>query len=243
VDDLTWHSRMLQHGRITHGLQYLDTYQKNEPTSYYEEGSGVWLAVKELAAKGGVVPRHIGVVGLGTGTMAAFGRAGDRVRFYEINPQVEMLAYKHFSYLADCRGKVEVVLGDARLSMEREEPQGFDVLVLDAFSGDAIPVHLLTREAIEIYLRHMKPRGIIAVHISNQYLELEPVAARLAEHFGLHARTVNYERKDAYSYSSDWVLLAREESVFEGEAGEKSQVKNGPLWTDDYASLLPILKR
>ncbi|MCL2648560.1 MAG: fused MFS/spermidine synthase [Phycisphaerales bacterium] len=245
VNDSAEHFRTLQHGRITHGLQYINGDHRNEPTSYYEEGTGVWLAVEELAGGGGKGPRHIGVVGLGTGTMAAYGREGDRVRFYEINPQVEFLARRHFSYLADCKGKVDVVLGDARLSLEREEPQKFDVLVLDAFSGDAIPVHLLTREAIEIYLRHMKEHGIIAVHISNKYLDLEPVTARLAEHFGLHAWTVNYTGGD---YPSDWILLARDEGVFEhvnwnDVGGSKSQMKNGPLWTDDYASLLPILRK
>jgi len=183
------------------------------------------------------------VVGLGVGTIAAYGREGDRIRFYEINPQVLQLAQRHFSYLTDCQGQVEVVLGDARLSMEREEPQLFDVLALDAFSGDAIPVHLLTWEAIEIYLRHMKETGVIAVHISNKYLNLEPVVARLAQEFGLYARTINHPSSD---YSSDWILLMRKEKAVDwDEIGGHEPLggKSGPLWTDDYASLLQILHR
>jgi spermidine synthase len=240
-DNPAEHYFLLQHGAITHGLQYVDPLRCRTATSYYEAGSGVGLAMIKLAQEG---PRHIGVVGLGTGTMAAYGRKGDRFRFYEINPQVEMIARKHFTYLSQCDAQVDVILGDARLSMEAEDAQAFDVLVLDAFSGDAIPVHLLTREAFQIYQRHMKANGVIAVHVSNQFLDLEPIVARIAEHFGLRATAVSYALAD---YPSDWVLVAMNPALLEGLQAEDSDIsparaKRAPLWTDDHTSLLPIVR-
>jgi len=159
----TEHHFLLQHGRITHGLQFADRQQAAWPTTYYGEQSGIGLAVQALPPW----PRRIGVVGLGAGTVAAYAQAGDYVRMYEINPEVKRLATTRFTYLSNCLGRVEVVLGDARLSLEREPPQEFDLLVLDAFSSDAIPVHLLTREAFGLYERHLRPGGMIAAHISN----------------------------------------------------------------------------
>ena len=168
--------------------------------------SGVGLAVRALPAGA----RRIGLVGLGTGTMAAYGRAGDYVRIYEINPEVQTARHVAVYLPAQMSGKVEVVLGDARLSMEREPPQQFDLLALDAFSSDAIPVHLLTREAFEIYERHMKPDGIIAVHISNRYLDLEPVVVNLARH-STTSWPLSYDENDEewWVYSSTWMLLTR----------------------------------
>ena len=147
--------------------------------------------------------------------MAAFGRAGDYLRFYEINPQVQAVATSWFTYLPKCPGKVEVAPGDARLSLEREPPQHFDLLVLDAFSSDAIPVHLLTKEAFEVYERHLNTNGIIAVHISNHYLDLEPVVVNLARHFGYKLASIDYEETDEewWLYASTWVLLSRSEQI------------------------------
>jgi len=240
------HYFLLQHGRITHGLQFVDPVQATWPISYYGPDSGIALGVGALPAG----PRRIGVVGLGTGTMAAFGRAGDYLRFYEINPQVQAVANSWFSYLPKCLGKVDVAPGDARLSLERESPQHFDLLVLDAFSSDAIPVHLLTKEAFEVYGRHLNPNGIIAVHISNHYLDLEPVVVNLARHFGYKLASIDYEETDEewWLYGSTWVLLSHSDQII-----NRPEIRNAastvhtnsirvPLWTDDFASLFQILR-
>jgi spermidine synthase len=240
------HYFLLQHGRITHGLQFADPVQATWPISYYGKDSGIGLAVDALPAG----PRRIGVVGLGTGTMAAFGRAGDYLRFYEINPQVLAVATSWFSYLPKCLGNVEVAPGDARLSLEREPPQHFDLLVLDAFSGDAIPVHLLTKEAFETYERHLNTNAIIAVHISNHYLNLEPVVVNLARQFHYKLASIDYEEAEDewWLYGSTWVLLSRSEQVMSLPAirDAASMVSTNstkvPLWTDDFASLFQILR-
>jgi SAM-dependent methyltransferase len=241
------HYHLLQHGRITHGLQFADPLAATWATTYYGADSGVGLAINSLPPDAG---RRIGLVGLGTGTLTRYGRKGDYLRIYDINPAVIKLAKTQFTYLKNCKAQVDVILGDARLSMENESPQKFDVLALDAFSSDAIPVHLLTREAIEIYLRHLKPDGIIAVHISNRYLKLEPVVDGLAQHFGLKAAVIsNYpDEDDWWLYTSTWVLLARNPAVLANKAIQdacdlpKANPIRVPLWTDEYTSLLSILQ-
>jgi hypothetical protein len=242
------HYFYLQHGRITHGLQFVDPVQAAWPTSYYGAQSGVGMAVEALPPG----RRRIGVVGLGTGTMAAFGRAGDYLRFYDINPQVPYIATSWFTYLPRCPAEVEVAPGDARLSLEREPPQHFDLLVLDAFSGDAVPVHLLTKEAFEVYQRHLNTNGLIAVHISNHYLDLEPVVVNLARHFGYQLAAIDYEdtenEGDWWLYSSTWVLLTHNPQTINSPAIHAAAytVKTNnlavPLWTDDFTSLFQILK-
>ena len=240
------HHFLLQHGRITHGLQFVDSVQSTWPISYYGPDSGIGLGVAALP----LGPRRIGVVGLGTGTMAAFGRAGDYLRFYEINPQVQAVATSWFSYLPKCLGKVEVSPGDARLSLEREPPQHFDLLVLDAFSSDAIPVHLLTKEAFDVYGWHLNTNGIIAVHISNHYLNLEPVVVNLARQFDYKLASIDYDdnEEEWWLYGSTWILLSHSEKIL-----NRPEIRNVasavhtnstkvPLWTDDFASLFQILK-
>jgi spermidine synthase len=190
------------------------------------------------------------VVGLGTGTMAAFGRVGDYLRFYEINPQVQAVATSWFHYLPKCLGKVEVAPGDARLTLEREPPQHFDLLVLDAFSSDAIPVHLLTKEAFDVYGRHLNTNGIIAVHISNHYLDLEPVVVNLARQFDYKLASIDCEENDEewWLYGSTWILLSHSEQVLNRPAIRnaagivKAHSDRVPLWTDDFASLFQILR-
>lgn len=245
-DDPKEHYLLLEHGRITHGLQFVDPAQAAWPTTYYGEESGVGLAIGALPARA----RRIGLVGLGAGTLSAYGRTNDYLRIYEINPAVRQLAATRFTYLANCPARVEVTLGDARLSMEREPPQNFDLLALDAFSSDAIPVHLLTREAFALYLRHLNPDGIIAVHISNHYLDLEPVVANLARQFGFGLATIDYEETDEawWLYSSTWILLSRNQKVLDTPAiraaatPAKPRPRNVPQWTDDFASLFQILR-
>ena len=235
--------RELKHGTIQHGSQYLDASRRNWPTTYYGPLSGVALAIKSTEEA-----RRIGVVGLGAGTLAAYGRSGDVMRFYEINPQVVDLARKQFSFLSDSKATIEVALGDARLVLEREAPQQFNVLAVDAFSSDSIPVHLLTVEAFRAYMRHLKPGGLLAIHVSNRYLDLLPVVAKAATALSLEVRQVyaadNYE---IGVFSSDWLLLARAPGAF-NEAELKANVKpleaqaDIRLWTDDFSDLHGILK-
>jgi spermidine synthase len=241
---------LLMHGGTTHGLQFASAEKQDMITSYYGPASGAGLAVKHLLPDG---PRHIGVVGLGTGTLAAFARSGDRVRYYEINPAVEKLARDPFTYLARCKGQVDVVYGDARLTMERElaegQPQQFNLLALDAFSSDAVPAHLLTHEAFEIYLRHLAPDGVIALHISNRYLDLQPVVDATAAHFNLGLATISDDLEEHWhSYSSTWVLLSRNRELLKTPAivaakEEPAATARPPLsWTDDHVSLFEVLK-
>ena len=189
------------------------------------------------------------MVGLGTGTLAAYGRPGDELRIYEINEQVLDLARKEFTFLADTPAKIVPVLGDGRLMLEREAAQGFDVLVLDAFSGDSIPVHLVTLEAMETYLRHMKPEGILAVHTTNAYLDLHPVVARAAGHFGKTAVLYAYRQgeEEKTCFTSDWVMVMspdRAANLPEGllpAEGIEAKPDFRP-WTDSFSNLLGVLK-
>ena len=179
-----WRGLALYHGRTLHGFEHTLPAMRGRPTTYYTEDSGVGRA---LTAVRGAAPLRVGLVGLGVGTLAAYGKKGDYFRFYEIDADVVRLAREYFSFLPQCAATVDVVAGDARLSLEREPPQQFDVLVLDAFSGDAIPVHLLTAEAFVVYLRHLRADGVIAVHISSRYVDLVTVVTAMARHFELES--------------------------------------------------------
>ncbi|MBP7142259.1 MAG: fused MFS/spermidine synthase [Opitutaceae bacterium] len=245
-----WNLKLV-HGVITHGLQFGNPVQSRWPTTYYGEASGVGLAIKHLRRPEG--QRHIGLVGLGTGTLAVYGRKGDQFRIYEINPDVVAIARKHFTFLSECEAHVQVIAGDARLSMEVElkagTPQGFDLLVLDAFSSDSIPIHLLTREVMEVYLRHLREDGILAVHVSNRYLDLQPVVEKLAETSGLVTATINDDSVDSWwIYRTKWMLLARDSALLSArEIQDKAlprSEKTGAMavWTDDHASLVQILR-
>jgi SAM-dependent methyltransferase len=241
--------RTLVHGTITHGEEYLAPERRRWPTAYYGEHSGVGMAILASRNAG---PQRVGVVGLGAGTLAAYGRRGDYYRFYEINPLVVRLARSEFTFLTDCPATTAVTLGDARQSLEREQAQGFDVLVVDAFSGDSIPVHLLTREAFAIYFRNLKPGGILAVHVTNHYLDLPPVVKLAADQYGKVARIVKMDlngRSDAKDeYPSSWVLISDGPDIFtrtefRGATEEISPSRNMQPWTDDYSSIYAILKR
>jgi hypothetical protein len=225
----------LHHGRTMHGMQALNPRLRRRPLTYYGPRGGVGQAMQRIADR---PQRNIGVVGLGVGTIAALARPGDTLRFYEIDPDVLHIAQTSFTYLADSPAKIDVVLGDARLSLEREPPQQFDLLVLDAFSSDAIPIHLLTKEAFAIYRKHVKPDGLIAIHISNRHLNLQPVVGGLAQAFGLKLSIFSLDIPPGQQgeYPSTWALL------------EPSQFPPAPrgdevLWTDDHSFLLGILKR
>ncbi|MBI3041596.1 MAG: spermidine synthase [Betaproteobacteria bacterium] len=235
--------RRLVHGVIMHGEQYRAPERRNEPTTYYGATSGIGRALKALDS----TALRVGVVGLGTGTLAVYGRKGDVYRFYELNPQVVDIARREFSFLGDSGARVETVLGDARLAMEREAPQHYDVLVIDAFSSDSIPVHLITREAMAVYLGHVKPGGVIAFHVTNRFLELAPVVKRIAEERRLHAALISDDAEDSDLARTDWVLVARDPALFKRPDIAKftSEIEDIPglaVWTDDFNNLLQILK-
>ena len=245
------HSIELRHGQTPHGNQsYL---QPREPTSYFSHHSGVGLLLDAEAACRQPCSRHYGFIGMGVGTLAAYGRPGDTIRFYELNPQV--IAYStgtqpYFTYIRDSWAKVDIVPGDARLSLEREfsetGPQNFDVLVVDAFSSDAIPIHLLTQEALEIYLEHLRgPNSVMAFHISNRMLDLSPVLAALAAHNHLAAVRLRKRRSVELGERSDWVLLSRDPHALALDTFQPHMDSLPPsdpklLWTDDYSNLFRV---
>ena len=244
VQDPTQEARALYHGGIIHGLQLEDPKRWQEPVSYYWPGTGIGRVMQMTAGR----PRRIGIVGLGAGAIIAYGRQGDRMTIYEINPQVIDVAHEQFTFLRNTPAEVQIVEGDARISMERQADQQFDVLLLDAFSGDSIPVHLLTREAFELYLRHLKPDGILAVHVSNSYLDLEPVVARAAEQLGMAVVISDTPPlvDDGLNYATTYAILSRDKSTIDTEAlrtvSRAARLKPGVrLWTDDHSNLLRIL--
>ncbi len=236
--------RILVHGVINHGQQVLDPQRRLHPTTYYARGTGVELAIEALRKPA----QRVGIIGLGAGTLAAYGKPGDYYRFYELNPQVLHLARTEFTFLREAQANTEVILGDGRLSLERETAQNFDVLVVDAFSGDSIPVHLLSREAFELYLRHIRPGGILALHISSQILRIPPVVERAVQSLGLHSLYIhNAPDPNVYRSEAEWMLVARRPDDLRRpplENARPTQVAYAGvrLWTDDYSALIPILK-
>jgi len=239
--------RELQHGRTRHGFQYLQAARKDLPTSYYGPHSGIAIALNALDMPN----RRIGVVGLGAGTLAAWGRKGDTFRFYEINPDVEQIARTWFSFLSDSNAQTEVVLGDARVQLERElvsgRSQDFDLIAVDAFSSDSIPMHLLTAECAEIYRRRLTPAGVLALHISNRALDLDPVARGMASYLGwAAAQIVSKDDSATGESSSRWVLLTSNKDFLEraglGPRLSEWSSRAPIIWTDDFASLWHVLK-
>jgi SAM-dependent methyltransferase len=234
--------RRLIHGVIMHGEQYLAPERRDEPTSYYGPDSGIGIALR-LATS----PKRAGIIGLGAGTLAVYGDAGDVFRFYDINPQVIDIAQREFSFLKDSAAQIETVLGDARLNLEREPAQRLDVLAIDAFSSDAIPVHLITREAMAVYLQHVKPDGIIAFHVTNRFLKLAPVVQMIAGHYGLASALIIDDAELGDLAKSDWVLVSRDRKRLERSeiASVASPIETIPslrIWTDSYNNLFQILK-
>jgi hypothetical protein len=245
VDSVT-----LVSGSTVHGFEYKDPGHRHTPTSYYREESGVGRLLRDYPrGKVGGDQLRVGLIGMGAGTLAAYGRSGDVYRFYEIDPAVIALsagANPYFHFVQDSAARVDTVLGDARLSLENEAERGelqkFDVLVVDAFSSDSIPVHLLTREATGVYLRHMRGRnGVLAFHVSNRYLNLDPVIVGLGQAYGLSASKVRIN-------SSEWILLCANPEMFrlpdlEGVATPVRLRKKPVLWTDDYSNLFEVVGR
>jgi hypothetical protein len=237
--------RQLLNGTIEHGAEWFAPQFLGQPLTYYAPDSGLGLAMRLCCGAG---TKRVGVIGLGTGTVAAYGNPGDAVLFYEINPLVERLARHWFTFLHDSPARIDVILGDARLSLAAEKPQHFNVIVVDAFSGDAIPVHLLTREALALYRKHLLPGGVIVFHVSNQYINLEPVVASIAEDAGMKSESVHSrgDEQNGYYYA-DWILVTANETLL----SQPEIVNNGfptplqanvRLWTDNYSSVFPLLK-
>lgn len=239
-------SRRLIHGTINHGTELTDPEERRTPTSYYGPKSGLGRAIQYFEQRPAV---RVGMIGLGAGVTAAYGRPGDYFRFYEINPLDLSIATTWFTFLSDCPADHAVLLGDARLTLERQPSQQFDVLGVDAFSSDAIPVHLLTREAFELYFRHLKRGGILAVHVSNRYLDLAPVVSRNALDLRKVAIEVNDDGEDEdYLSESDWILVASDSASFVDPLFHFSRINPAKVrpglrpWTDDYSNLVQILK-
>ena len=238
--------RKMVHGVIYHGEQFLSPALRRRPTAYFCELSGIGQTFLGLA---GDQPLKIGVLGLGVGTLASYGRSGDEMRIYEINEQVLDLARSEFTYLADSAARIVPVLGDARLMLEREPTQNFDLLVMDAFSGDSVPTHLLTIEAMEGYFRHLKRDGVLAVNISNRYLDLRPVVAAAAHRLGRTALIIEArpDPGDRFCLYSVWVLVVTPEGLARLPEKMRSAERLVPRpgfseWTDGFSNLLGILK-
>jgi hypothetical protein len=233
------------HGLINHGEQMLRAEDRRTPVAYFCPQSGIGRAMRALEGK----PRRVGILGLGCGTLAAYGRAGDLLRIYEINPQVLELAESQFTYLSDTPARFQLVLGDARLALESEPNQQFDLLVMDAFSGDSLPVHLITREAFLTYFRHVKSGGIVAIDITNTYLDLRPVIAAVAAEFHKTALVYDFEPRDDDSlcFKCSWALIMDPATAeAHPELREQAQLlRPSPefrAWTDDFSNLFGILK-
>jgi hypothetical protein len=240
-------SRHLVHGTISHGFQFLSEARRHEPTSYFTPASGVGRAITALQSEG---PVRYGVIGLGAGVLASYARRGDYLRIYEINPDVASIAAEYFTFLSHARTEgadVEVVLGDGRLTLARQEPQRFDLLIVDAFSSDAIPTHLLTREAFELYFRHLQADGVLAVHISNRYLDLAPVCLRGAQHVNKSA-TLLHDLSDGESNTSMWVLITSNDRILRAPQFHGVELRTAYAdadfagWTDQYSSVWSVIK-
>jgi SAM-dependent methyltransferase len=236
--------RVLYHGSIIHGAEILGATGEPQPTTYYGPRSGGGVLLNQRSKS----PLRIGLVGLGAGTLAAYGAPGDYYRFYEINPGIIDLARTRFDFIPRSPARIEFVAGDARLSLEREAPQGFDVLVVDAFSGDSIPAHLLDVEAFSLYLRHLSPDGTLALHLSNRFLDLGPMVAVLAEMRNLRAAEVlNGPEPSERISEARWVLVPRNPAILDTPplAALARRLTGKPglrPWTDDYSNLLSVLK-
>lgn len=236
--------RALMHGQIIHGRQFIAPERQDVATTYYGPEAGAGRALLAKAAQG---PLRVGVVGLGVGTLATYGRPGDYFRLYEIDPLVIDLARSHFTYLSRTRAATDMVLGDARLSLENEPPQQFDVLVVDAFSGDSVPIHLLTREAFAAYFKHLKADGLLAIHVTNRFLDLEPVVKAAADGFGREARRVDHAGDgERLQYASRWILVGADAAAFaDSHLAAAVAIPPRPgfhVWRDDYSSIFAALK-
>jgi hypothetical protein len=242
------HRRTLAHGGILHGEQYLAPDRRRLPTSYYTVTSGIGRLLGALQAQG-TPAMQVGLVGLGAGTLATYGQRGDTYTFFEIDPAIVETARQHFTFLGDSPARVDVVIGDGRLQLQQQPASHFHVLAIDAFSGDSIPVHLLTREAVALYASRLRDDGVVALHVSNRYLNLKPVVRRIAEDLGLHTLYINdTEREgDPTHASSDWILLSKSRRVLDlpalrNHAAALPLTDARYLWTDAFSNVVRVLR-
>jgi SAM-dependent methyltransferase len=241
---------LFRHAGVTHGLQFTDPVKRRMATAYFGADSGVGISLR--VAQSHRTSLRVGVVGLGAGTLAAYGRSGDTFRFYELSPTVVRVARDKFTYLADSQADCQVIQGDGRLSLQVEPQQQFDVLVLDAFTGHAIPYHLLTAQAFTLYRRHLAPGGVIAVNVTNSFVDIQPVIAQQAARANLTPLLFSrdfpakIDDSPAAQLDSDWVLLTDDAALlatFRQLGGVTPRVDPSlKLWTDEYASLYPVLR-
>jgi SAM-dependent methyltransferase len=235
--------RSLYNGKILHGIQYQDPARSRIPIAYYAPDSGIGLAMHWLPHR---EPWRVGVVGLGTGTLALYGRAGDTFRFYDINPAVIDVAWRYFHYLSESAAKIDTVQADGRLGLQGELPHSLNMIALDAFSGDSIPVHLLTRQAFQMYFDRLAPGGVVIIHVTNRYLDIASVVASLAAN--LHKPLIivhNSQDVASHIQAADWAILAdRREDLADLEPFRNTSVSphKAPVWTDDYSNLFEILR-
>lgn len=243
--------RNLVDGTTIHGYQLTDGLSSRTPTSYFREGTGVGLVLKSMASKHDQM--DVGIIGLGAGTLAAYGRPTDRYRFYELNPAVVRVADQYFSFVKDSEAEISIVVGDARMSMEEELRQSgsraYDVLVIDAFTSDAIPVHLLTEEALEVYWSHLNSTGVLAFHISNNYFDLSPVIANISKNYGKQAFIVRSPAESGTGIAAEWVVVTDNMNILKDDSLSRAAhpIRFTPdqrdMWTDDYSNLLGTLKK
>jgi SAM-dependent methyltransferase len=235
-------SRALVHGVINHGWQYTDPELRKEPISYFGPGSGIARALEFYEGR----PRRVGIIGLGVGSFTAWGRPGDYFRVYELDPDVVKIAREQFWYLSDARAKVDVVTGDGRLSMERDPPQKFDLISVDAFSSGSIPIHLLTREALQVYRRHLAPDGVIVYNVTNRFVNLAPQLKLVAEAEGMKILLVEDSPEDNKYSGTSYVLVTENEQLvadkrFAG-AIDIEPIKGLETWTDSYNNLFKVVR-
>lgn len=244
---------ILRHGNILHGQQYLAPDKRMIPTTYYNQKSGLGATIDFLRYNNINTAKHlhIGAIGLGAGTIAALAHKGDSIRFYEIDPDIEIVAKDYFFYLRDSVATIDIVINDGRLALAKElqtsGSQQYDLIAVDAFNGDAIPLHLLTKEAFKIYLSHLSENGILAFHISSRYVDLYPPLQALAAESGLFSYLSHQAPDDdRWLANSEWLLISRQPDIglFLYQKGVLSfrNVRMTDVWTDDYNYLLPIIR-
>jgi spermidine synthase len=237
--------RVMRHGAIDHGFQFLAAEKQRLPTAYYGNDSGVGLALTHFSREHG---RRVGLVGLGTGTLLTYGKPDDYFCIYDIDPAVVELAQTYFTYLKQTAARYDVVVADARLALEREAPQAFDLLILDALNGDAIPMHLLTVQALQLYLRHLRPDGVLAIHITNHYLDLRPLVSGMAMRAGYDNVLVQSQPSENLGwYRAHWALLSKNQQFLQGPALQQARsLSTTPaeriIWTDDFSNMFRLLK-
>jgi spermidine synthase len=241
--------RILYHGAIKHGFQFSAPERQMWHNSYFSAESGIGVALTRHPKRLQERPLRIGLLGLGAGTLLTYGRPGDHIRIYEIDPDVERFSRAYFTYFDKTQAETEVVIADGRLALEREEDQDYDILILDAFSSDAIPMHLLTAEAFSTYVRHLAPDGILAANMSNRHVDIKPVIKQLAEHNGLHfVYVTNYRDESRGIYGADWGLVTNNEAFLSDEVLVEHSLDTSKvdtsirMWTDDFTNLLDVLK-